>query len=258
MELEAWSHSDIGLIRKSNQDALGVYPDLGLFILADGMGGHASGEVASRMAVEAIYGELRDATPGRAARMARLFARASTEPNGETVLRTALERANQQIMQAGATTDDDSPQGRMGSTAVVLLIALHDARASWAHVGDSRLYRMRTNELTLLTADHTLPGDRYRNQVFVPTDLPHTNVLLQALGTQPEVDVAVGTATVELGDLFLLCSDGISGMVGAAFIQTTLQAASTLEAAGQALLRGALDAGGRDNATLILIRVVGA
>ena len=264
VRIESWAHSHIGLVRKSNQDSLAIYPDLGLFILADGMGGHAAGEVASRLAVQAIYDNLRHAGFGGTessslgGRMARFFGRASEPLDTELALRTALQHANQTIVQAGASATVGTPgsERSMGSTAVVLAISPATARACWAHVGDSRLYRLRADALILLTADDTVPGDRYRGQTDVPTDLPHTNVLLQALGTQPDVDVAVGSASMDSGDLFLLCSDGVSGMVDAVFIQDTLRQATALEDAGQKLIRGALDGGGRDNASLILIRVV--
>ncbi len=263
MRIDSWAHSDIGLVRKSNQDSLAAYPDLGLFILADGMGGHAAGEVASRLAVQTIYDNLRHAgftsteTSSLGARMARFFGRAAEPVDAEAALRDALQQANQTIVQAGATAVEGTPgsERSMGSTAVVLAISTTAGRACWAHVGDSRLYRLRADALVLLTADDTVPGDRYRGQTDVPTDLPHTNVLLQALGTQPDVDVSVGSATINSGDLFLLCSDGVSGMVDATFIRDTLQRASTLEDGGLKLIRGALDGGGRDNASLILIRV---
>lgn len=261
MQLESWARSEIGLVRKSNQDAIGVYPELGVFILADGMGGHAAGEVASRMAVEAIRDSLQRAgldharSPSLATRMARLVGRSPAPTDLPAALRAALEHTNRIIVEAGAM-GSGGPSGRsMGSTAVVLVIAANDARASFGHVGDSRLYRFRRGELTLLTADHTVPGDRYQGAAIIPTDLPHTNVLLRALGTEPDVDVAVGTVTIDPNDLFLLCSDGVSGMIGAALIRDCLLNAPTLEGAGQALLRGALDAGGRDNASLILVRV---
>ena len=261
MQLESWARSEIGLIRKSNQDAVGVYLDLGVFILADGMGGHASGEVASRLAVDAIHDALRrsgidnTSSSSLGARMARVFGRPPAAVDTQAALRAALEHANSTIVQAGTKLPGGPSQRSMGSTAVVLIIATHDAHAAFAHVGDSRLYRLRSDELVLLTADDTLPGDQYRGQATIPTDLPHTNVLLQALGTDATVDVTVGTVAIQPRDLFLLCSDGVSGMVSAAFIQETLQTAPTLEAAGQALIRGALDAGGRDNASLILVRV---
>lgn len=262
MQLESWAHSDIGLIRKSNQDSLGVYPETGLFILADGMGGHAAGEVASRLAVDAIHDALSHSgidntnSTSFGTRIARVFGLSPTRADTQAALRAALEHANRTIVQEGAKLSGGPSERSMGSTAVVLVIAPNDAHAAFAHVGDSRLYRLRAEELVLLTADHTLPGDQYRGQPTIPTDLPHTNVLLQALGTDVNVDVTVGTAAIQPRDLFLLCSDGVSGMVSAAFIQETLQNAPTLEAAGQALIRGALDAGGRDNASLILVRIL--
>lgn len=262
MRLESWARSEIGLIRKSNQDAVGVYPDLGLFILADGMGGHAAGDVASRMAVEAIHDALyrpgldTTGSPSIGTRLVRLFGRSPVPADTQAALRAALEHANRTIVQAGANLAGGASERSMGSTAVVLIVAINDAHAAFAHVGDSRLYRLRMDELVLLTADHTLPGERYRGEATIPTDLAHTNVLLQALGTDAAVDVTVGTEAIKSGDLFLLCSDGVSGMVDAAFIRDSLRNAPTLEAAGQALIQGALDAGGRDNASLILVRVL--
>ncbi len=261
MQLETWAHSEIGLVRKSNQDALGVYPDLGLFILADGMGGHAAGEVASRMAVKSIYDALSLGNVHASFRRAApspLSAGAPAPAGTEAALRAALEHANRVIVAAGVDATEGPSERSMGSTAVVLVIAPQAARACWAHVGDSRLYRLRAGEFVLFTADHTLPGERYRGEAAIPTDLPHTNVLLQALGTQPDLDVEVGAAEVVAGDTFLLCSDGVSAMVDAGFIQKTLRNAPTLEAAGETLIKGALDAGGRDNASLILVRASGA
>jgi serine/threonine protein phosphatase PrpC len=262
MRLESWARSEIGLIRKSNQDAVGVYLDLGLFILADGMGGHAAGEVASRLAVDAIHDALlhsgidNTSSPSFGARMARVFGRSPAPVDTQAALRAALEHANRTIVQAGAKLSGGPSERSMGSTAVVLVIAPNDAYAAFAHVGDSRLYRLRLDELMLLTADDTLPGDQYRGQPIIPTDLAHTNVLLQALGTDAAVEVTVGTEAIKSGDLFLLCSDGVSGMVEATFIRDSLRNAFTLDAAGQALIQGALDAGGRDNASLILVRVL--
>lgn len=143
----------------------------------------------------------------------------------------------------------------MGTTAVILFLAPDDASAYWAHVGDSRLYRLRGDRLQLLTVDHTLHGRAYRQCDSAPLDLPHTNVLLQALGPVEAVDVAVCTDDLRSGDRFLLCSDGVSGAVDPAFTQRVLNGSPTLAAAGEQLIQGSLAAGGRDNASAILVHV---
>src|SRR5690606_33389413 len=99
---------------------------------------------------------------------------------------------------------------RIGATIVVLRVFPEQGRALWAHVGDSRLYRVRDGKLALLTADHTLAGAAYRDRTTVPLDLPHTNMLVQALGVAPDVEPSLGADDVRPGDLFLLCSDGVS------------------------------------------------
>ena len=128
--------------------------------------------------------------------------------------------------------------------------------ASWAHVGDSRLYRARNGQVELLTADDTLPGAPYRGGTSVPLDLPHTNQLVQALGTTPEVEPSLGQSAVEVGDLYLLCSDGVSGMLAPEVLERELNSPSDVEEKTRNLIRLALEAAGRDNASAILVRVV--
>jgi len=243
MRLDAYAASDVGLVRKSNQDAIGSFPDLQLFVVADGMGGHADGEVASRLAVEAVHGFFADgsAAPAAASDLERL--------------KLAVERAHGRI-QDEAQRCHQSPGARsLGTTVVALKLTPADQLASWVHVGDSRLYRLRGGELALLTADHTYFGHEYLNQEVIPTSLPHTNQLVQALGIEGAVDVAAAASPWQVGDLFLLCSDGISGQLDVATLQAQLAARGDLQSIGDALLRAARDAGGKDNASGILVRV---
>lgn len=243
LRLDVWWASDIGRVRKSNQDAVGCFPERGLFMVADGMGGHAAGEIASRMAVDVIGnffgGAERRGVPDRAT----------------DALRAAIELANQRIFAAGSGREEEGPNGRMGSTIVLVLVDLQARRIAWAHVGDSRLYRGRSGNLELLTADHTIFGHKYLGQAAIPVDLAHTNVLLQALGTSPEVAVPTACADVLVGDTFLLCSDGVSGFVDASVIRAVLTGPQRLEDIGQTLISSALEAGGRDNASAVLVRV---
>jgi serine/threonine protein phosphatase PrpC len=240
MKFTAWSISDIGLTRKSNQDAVGQFPDLRLFIVADGMGGHADGEVASRMAIDVIREFFSGAQDSPA------------HPSDLERLRRAVELANQRIHEEGLR----SGQGRsLGTTVVALKLGLDAQCATWVHVGDSRLYRMRKGTLALLTADHTLYGQEYWYQQTIPTSLQHTNRLVQALGINDHVDVSAAGDTLLTGDLFLLCSDGVSGQLNAAAIEAQLTSTNNLQQAGEALIRLSLEAGGKDNASAVLVRI---
>ena len=262
MKLEAWAASNIGRVRKSNQDTVGCFPEQQLFVVADGMGGRSEGEVASRLAVDT----LREALHANGERGGRGFWRsllgglsaAGEGASNDSDLAGAIELANQRIYAAGQqqTSEEVTQRGTMGTTVVALFCDLGAARAQWAHVGDSRLYRARAGEVALLTADHTLFGEQYWDAPAVPADLPHTNRLVRALGIAPSVQVARRTDALHGGDLFLLCSDGVSGMVAPDELRAMLLAAGPLEAAGAALIQGALDAGGKDNASALLVRVL--
>ena len=243
MKLNASSISDIGLKRKSNQDYVGSFAELNLFVVADGMGGHADGDLASRMAVQIIHGFFNDDRT------------LLSDLSDVDRLKRAVELANQRIHEEGTRRAEQSRGRSLGTTVIVLKVALETGRASWAHVGDSRLYRVRNGQLALLTADDTLFGQEYLHKAVIPTDLPHTNQLVQALGVNERVDVSVASDTVTSGDLFLLCSDGVSGQLGAMAIEKELAAGDDLERTGQALIRLSLEAGGRDNASAVLVRV---
>jgi protein phosphatase len=269
MRLESWSRSDVGLVRKSNQDSLGCFPEAGLFVVADGMGGRSEGEVASRIAVDTLRELMAGAgssgsdgasppAPERPSFWRVLFGlapRPTAAPPPPTVdLRAAVLRANQRVFEEGKTRPE-APRGSMGTTIVVLRCGLDRAHADWAHVGDSRLYRVRGGELELLTADHTLYGEAYRGEDEIPSDLPHTNRLVRAIGIRPEVEVSKGTDVLHDGDLFLLCSDGISGMISVGDLEMEMTSGRDLDQIGEALIRRALDAGGKDNASALLVKV---
>src|SRR5262245_18000870 len=132
MGLESWADSHIGLVRKSNQDAIGCFPELGLFVVADGMGGRAEGEVASRIAVDTIHDSMAQELAGGA----------PSEANGRSHLSEAVSLANRRVYDAGHA-GIEQPRGSMGTTVVALLCAAQRGRAQWAYVGDSRLYRVR-------------------------------------------------------------------------------------------------------------------
>jgi protein phosphatase len=258
MRLESWARSDVGLVRKSNEDYVGCFPELGLFVVCDGLGGHAAGEVASRLAVEvirdAVAGERPAPAPaGLLARTRRLLSRSSAR-SGEEVLRQAVEEANRRVW---AAADGEAERERsMATTVVALAVDLPASRLAWAHVGDSRLYLLRRGVLELLTADHTVAGSRYLDGSEIPADLPHSNRLLQALGVSPTVDVVTRGGAAAAGDVLLLCSDGLSSLVASESIREALVRSPSLQDAGQSLIQRALDAGGNDNTSVVVVRLV--
>lgn len=237
MELDCYASTNTGRVRPTNQDAVGCFPDVGLFAVADGMGGHESGEVASRMAVE----NLQESFVG------------SKERSQSKRLLDAVLQSNLAIFEAGR------PDGRvsarpMGTTVIALSMTAAPKRITWAYVGDSRLYRYRKGELKLLTADHTRYGGKYNNSDEIPLDLPHTNELLAALGIEANVQPGAGSDTWRKGDTYLLCSDGISGMITAEQIEAELAQDVAIDQIGSGLISRALEAGGSDNASVVLVR----
>ena len=282
MRFESWSKSDVGLVRESNQDHVGCFPELGLYIVADGMGGHADGEIASSMAVASLrdaYDREDDTQPGRTqvARsssgpmswLARLgLVRGDSGTPGTSGssrdaelarkevdrLAVAVEEANRRIFQRGHQDGGPVPRA-MGTTVIAVVVHDWSRRLAWAHVGDSRLYRLRGSELMLLTADHTRFGEPYREKRPVPLDLPHTNQLTSALGVSPDVGVAAGSSDLEEGDVYLLSSDGVSGLVPPEQIAEVL-ARGSAEEIGEELLRRAMAKGGTDNASVVVLRVL--
>jgi protein phosphatase len=278
MRFESWSKTDIGLVRETNQDHVGCYPDLGLFIVADGMGGHADGEIASRIAVETLhdaYAGADDTLPGRTVPtmptmpsgplgwLARFAARArAAKREGEDApereiarLEAAVQDANRRIFDLGH--EGGGPATRaMGTTVIALAAPPSGRRVAWAHVGDSRLYRLREEVLELLTADHTRFGEPYRAGGRVPLDLPHTNQLVLALGVERSVPVALGSDALHAGDAFLLASDGVTGLVPADSISRVMREMRSAAEAGEELMRLALAAGGSDNASAVVVRAL--
>ncbi|MBI3783808.1 MAG: serine/threonine-protein phosphatase [Deltaproteobacteria bacterium] len=238
MTLYTWYQSDIGLVRPSNQDALGCFPEERLFIVADGMGGHADGHVASRLAVDTIHEEI--AAGGN-----------DLDDDGGRV-RKAIVAAHEKIRAAAAGRVGTAA---MGTTVVVLRLSKTGDNADWGHVGDSRLYRMRRGTLELLTVDHTAFGESYRDAGVVPLDLPHTHQLLEALGAGDEPAVSIGSAQVMDGDLFLLCSDGLSSTVEPFNLVQELAVGRELATVGASLFELAHAAGAPDNISSVLIRV---
>lgn len=239
--------SDVGRVRKNNEDAVGEEPQIGLLVLADGMGGYQAGEVASRMAVATILKSLRS----QAAALRNLPA--GEDPSGRA-LRQAIETAHGAIHRSAKATPEHAG---MGTTVVACL--LHEGRITTAYVGDSRLYRLRGGELRQLTRDHSLIEELIARGHYSREDAQRKlskNIVTRALGVEGQVQVDVIESELAVGDLYLLCSDGLTDMLDDAAIGLTLtRFADNLSAAARALVDQANDNGGRDNISVALARV---
>lgn len=237
--IETASATDVGRRRATNQDAFGsadAESGARLLIVADGMGGHAGGATASRLAVEAVV---------------EVFQRSSEPP--DATLRRALESANARVY---AESQRDPSLAGMGTTGVALAFA-PDGAAWVAHVGDSRAYRLRDGELEPLTADHSLVGELLRRNMITPEEAEHhprRHEVLRSIGVEAEVQVDVAPVDVRPGDRFLLCSDGLCGVVHDAEIAAVL-AREVPEAAVRELVAAANTRGGPDNITVQIARV---
>ncbi len=239
MRLAAIGATDVGRKRRHNEDAFLVMPEAGLFAVADGLGGHASGEVASRMAVDELaarFGGL-EGSPGER-------------------LRAAFRLANDAIHRLSQA---DPHLSGMGTT----LVAGHFSEGGTlavAHVGDSRAYLFRDGELRPLTEDHSLLQDFIRQSHPTPAEIdayPHKNVIVRALGMRETVDADVSTLEVQEGDLLLLCCDGLFGMLPDEQMAGILRLeGSEILRANQLLVDAANQAGGADNVTSVLVEVV--
>lgn len=252
--LRAHGVSDAGLTRKANEDFFLVDEDLGLFVVADGMGGHAAGEVAARLAVEAIEAFVRRSHSEQ--EFSWPYGIDSTLTYDGNRLRTAIGLANRRIYRAAESHDDYTG---MGSTAVAALIS--GRRLSVGSVGDSRLYVWSGSDLRLLTEDDTWVGMlRAQNPAIDPELLarhPMRNVLTSVLGAREESTVHVTEHDLQGGELILLCTDGLHGPVSDDEIAACLRTPGDLPQAARRLVQAALDRGGRDNVTVVLVATGG-
>jgi PPM family protein phosphatase len=249
LHFEVAAKSDPGVLRTLNEDRVLVDPALGLLVLADGMGGHKAGEVASTLAVETIAKEL------TAARMRGRNAQAI-----ESLLRKVISHASRRVFSESerrARKSGNHPDQTMGTTIAVLL--MNGAGATIAHVGDSRVYRLRGNKLSLLTRDHSLLQEQIDSGTMsVDTALGSHNrhLVTRGLGHGESVDVAIAADQPQIDDIYLLCSDGLNDMLDDDEIELILNAVgANLPLAAEQLVMIANDAGGEDNISVALARV---
>jgi PPM family protein phosphatase len=229
---EHFHASDLGRQRQGNEDNYFVRAPL--FVVADGMGGAQAGEVASEMAVESFDGGLPDGSPADG-------------------LVSVIEDANRRIHDRSRA---ESQRAGMGTTVTAAYVG--EQEVTIAHVGDSRAYVLRDGELTRLTRDHSLVGELVARGKLTEEQAethPQRSVITRALGPEPEVQVDVQAYHARAGDVFMVCSDGLTSMVPEARVREILTAAGPLEETGRELIAAANDAGGRDNITVILFRL---
>ncbi len=250
LTLEISGLTDAGVVRDHNEDSIGSAADIGLVILADGMGGHNAGEIASDMAVNGIIDSLRHSVPETDT---AILDEESGFTHGTLLIHEAIQKANNEIFEAA----NDQPQCQgMGTTLVAALF--YNDRVTIANVGDSRLYRLRVGELEQLTSDHTLLQELVDRGFYSQEEAEaslNRNVITRALGTEPNIQVDLQEEIVLPGDLYLLCSDGLNDMISDEKILSTLSKfGGNLDKIGEDLIRQANSEGGRDNVSVILIR----
>lgn len=259
LRIRSAGQSDVGRKRKTNEDSFAIASDLGLFVVADGMGGHAAGEVASRLAVESIERHISGSDPRKEPTIPASFRTVRPEesalPAPARRVLNAIRLANQEIVRS---VRRNSSQKGMGTTVVIAYV--HGGRAYIGSVGDSRAYMVRQGAIRQLTSDHTFVNEQVRAGTLTEDEArkhPARNILTRAVGSAEEVDPDVSQQDLQPGDVLLLCSDGLTTMVEDADIaRAVLAHPDDLEAACVALVRLANEKGGDDNVTVVLLRVL--
>lgn len=252
LRIEVAGETNVGMKRTHNEDNFSIIEESGLYIVADGMGGHASGEIASKMAVDAVR---------------EFFALTANDPERtwpykmdrskgyeENRLITGIKLANLRIFESAQR---DPRQRGMGTT-IAALFAVENG-VYLAHVGDSRVYRMREQKLEQLTEDHSLLNDYIKMKRLSAEEIanfPHKNVIVRALGMKDTVKVDTRLEQPRAGDIYLLCSDGLSGPVADLEMLDMLLTPGDLKAAASRLIAKANENGGPDNITVVLARWV--
>ncbi|EJL46139.1 serine/threonine protein phosphatase [Brevibacillus sp. CF112] len=235
--------SHVGRVRQINEDYYACVADLNgrvLAIVADGMGGHQAGDIASRLAVERIVKELR-----------HLDGQLDAEDAREQLMNAVL-LANREVYDYAVNHPECSG---MGTTVVAALLG--ESSVITAHIGDSRLYFYNADGLVMKTEDHSLVNELLKSGQITEEEAsvhPHRNVIMRSLGTEPDVLIDLGQFEWSEGDVVLICSDGLTNKVGHASLENWLQKQISLQAKVDGLVQEALDAGGEDNITLVAVQ----
>jgi len=248
--IEIVSKTDCGKVRSHNEDSLSYDTASGLAVLADGMGGYNAGEIASNIAITVISSQVKHHQGIMRPEKTTL----NTEDVGEMILRESVQKANTEILNASRR---QAQYAGMGTTVVSTLF--YDNRMAVAHVGDSRVYRLRADTFESITHDHSLLQQQIDAGLLSQEEARFSrikNLLTRAIGIENEVEVETRTHPVNVGDIYLLCSDGLNTMVDDELIGSVLiSMQSNLHAAAERLIQLANDNGGQDNVSVILIKI---
>lgn len=234
------SRSSIGLIRKQNEDSFCINKDLNLIAVADGMGGHRAGEVASSMAVKAFEDYL-------------LENRNLLADDSQDIMQKAVQAANRVIYEAAGS---NSSQKGMGTTLTAAV--LDGSNLLLAHVGDSRAYLIHNDKIKQITQDHSLVNEMVKNGSLTEEEAnrhPQKNILTRALGTSPEVEIDLLKIKIKENDLIILCSDGLTNLVSREEIMAFAAQENDLDRLVESLVDKAIERGGFDNVTVVVCRV---
>lgn len=238
--------SDMGLVRQNNEDVWAQEPSIGLYVLADGMGGHLAGEVASHETASALCKVLKKKiTTSNQYSLLEL----------QDLVKRAIIHVNGLIYKMSRTND-----GLKGMGTTLCCLLFHADGLVFAHVGDSRIYRLRNEKFEQLTKDHSLFRDlvdQGQLNASQACDFLYKNIITKAIGTEPKVDPTVKTCSTHFEDIFLMCSDGLSDLVPANEIKEILLEASSKEEAAKRLIDRANAEGGKDNITIVIAKIKG-
>lgn len=244
MTAKAAACTSKGQVRSGNEDSFGYKAELGVYVVCDGMGGAAGGEIASRMAVDTV--------------LERMSA-AGSSLSGRELLHEGIAEANRLVLER---SQREPALYGMGTTLVALLLGSGDEPALVAHAGDSRCYLLRDGKLERVTQDHSLVDEQLRLGTMTPEEAersPFRSVITRAIGTQPSLTEDVAEIQTQPGDIFLLCSDGLTREVDDDDIGRILNSGSgagtDVERVAQSLVDAANEAGGRDNVTALVVRI---
>jgi len=246
-DLVMTGRTDTGMVREHNEDCFLIMPENGFALLADGMGGHLAGEVASAMAVDQVAQHLMNSLPAGKSRKKK------HDPSPDSALLTdAIKAANRAIHESSIHRPE---QAGMGTTIVA--VTFRNNHLTVAHVGDSRLYRYRDGQLSQVTEDHSMVQELLRRGLITPEEArtsANKNLVTRALGVDPVVEVDVREQPVEKGDLYLLCSDGLNDVLTDEEIAAVIAASDDLEAVTGNLVSEVNARGGPDNVSIVLVR----
>jgi protein phosphatase len=251
-EIESQGQTDVGMKRRVNEDVFVLDPEHGVFLVADGMGGHAAGEVASRIATEEILRSLSTVTNETGETWPEHWDPALSATANLVI--DSVVSGHHQVTQA---MQDDADLKGMGTTVVVAVHQRIDDKLVICHVGDSRAYRLRSGRLSVLTSDHSWVHEQVAAGFLTEEaarNHPLKNVVTQALGGTSEPRVDVLETGLEDGDIYLLCSDGLNSMLTDDEIAGLLDATGSLEESCQRLVSAANQRGGNDNISVVLLR----